>query len=166
MQRLQEHFGERIVITSRNHKADVATFLEKSQMILNEFYTESQKDDVEKEKLQMIETVEKLIESDIKLQPVNNTSYPKSNNICDINSALAYMSESLRILLRTIMSGQEIDLKIAAIGHCITQAARPRVIVTPLAFGLGIQVHNHFGSRWSNDIVPVSYTHLTLPTKA
>ena len=31
------------------------------------------------------------------------------------------------------------------------QAARPRVLLAPLQFGLGVQMHHHFGSRFLID---------------
>lgn len=31
------------------------------------------------------------------------------------------------------------------------QAARPNAILSPLQFGLGVQMHHHFGSKWLND---------------
>ena len=39
-------------------------------------------------------------------------------------------------------------MKIAAIGQAIMQAARPRVLLAPLQFGLGVQMHHHFASRF------------------
>ncbi len=38
--------------------------------------------------------------------------------------------------------------KIASIGQAVMQATRPRVILTPLQLGLGVQLHHHFGSRF------------------
>ena len=37
-------------------------------------------------------------------------------------------------------------MKIASIGQAIMQAARPQVLLAPLQFGLGVQMHHHFGS--------------------
>ena len=42
-------------------------------------------------------------------------------------------------------------MKIAAIGQAIMQAARPRVLLAPLQFGLGVQMHHHFASRFLID---------------
>ena len=37
-------------------------------------------------------------------------------------------------------------MKIASIGQAIMQAARPQVLLAPLQFGLGVQMHHHFRS--------------------
>ncbi len=42
-------------------------------------------------------------------------------------------------------------MKIASIGQAIMQASRPRVLLAPLQFGLGVQMHHHFGSRFLID---------------
>ena len=42
-------------------------------------------------------------------------------------------------------------LKQSSIGHCILQAARPRSVITPTLFGLGVEVDHVFGSKWLNN---------------
>lgn len=42
-------------------------------------------------------------------------------------------------------------LKIAAIGQAMIQAARPRVIISPLQISLGVVLHQHFASRFLID---------------
>ena len=40
------------------------------------------------------------------------------------------------------------DTKRHCIGQCITQATRPRSIMCPLLFGLGVELNKTFGSKW------------------
>ena len=47
-----------------------------------------------------------------------------------------------------LIVGKGAKMKIASIGQAIMQAARPRVLLAPLQFGLGVQMHHHFGSRF------------------
>ena len=42
-------------------------------------------------------------------------------------------------------------MKIASIGQAIMQAARPQILLAPLQFGLGVQIHHHFGLRFLID---------------
>ena len=42
-------------------------------------------------------------------------------------------------------------MKIASISQAILQAARARVLLAPLQFGLGVQMHYYFGSRFLID---------------
>ena len=49
--------------------------------------------------------------------------------------------------------GNDSPLKVAAIGQSIMQAIRPRLIVSPLQLGLGVQMHHAFGSKMLIDIL-------------
>ena len=40
------------------------------------------------------------------------------------------------------------ELKQISIGQSIIQAARPKSIITPVLFGLGIEMDHVFGSKW------------------
>ena len=53
--------------------------------------------------------------------------------------------------MSTILTGKNIDLKLASIGQAIIQGARPRVILAPLQLGLGVQMHHHFSSKFLID---------------
>ena len=45
------------------------------------------------------------------------------------------------------------ETKVAAVGHAIAQAVRPRSIVAPLQIGLAIQAHHVFRSRFLVDVL-------------
>ncbi len=40
------------------------------------------------------------------------------------------------------------EIKQNSIGHSIVQSARPRSVITPTLFGLGVEMYHVFGSRW------------------
>ena len=64
---------------------------------------------------------------------------------------MAFLPESLRVLLQGMIKSKGSKMKIASIGQTIMQAARPRVLLAPLQFGLGVQMHHHFASRFLID---------------
>ena len=146
--RLLEHFGDAIVFSEINGKPNVVTFLSTANKILSNFYSNKKEDNSESEKLRLVETVGNIIKNDVKSIPVPDfREYPGEENM-QKEQALSYLPESLCLLLRSIMTGKDIDLKVASIGQAIMQAARPRVIIAPLQLGLGLQCHHHFGSRF------------------
>ena len=55
------------------------------------------------------------------------------------------------IFLRKIFAGKDNDLKLASVGQAIMQAARLRVLLAPLQFGLAVEMHDQFGSRFLID---------------
>ena len=58
---------------------------------------------------------------------------------------------NLEKLLEGLIIGKGAKMKIASIGQGIMQAARPRVLLAPLQFGLGVQMHHHYASHFLID---------------
>ena len=64
-----------------------------------------------------------------------------------------FLPESLALFLRVLFSTKDSIVKIASIGQAVVQATRPRVLLTPLQLGLGVQLHHQFGSRFLIDML-------------
>jgi len=64
---------------------------------------------------------------------------------------LEFIPEFLRLFLRILFVGKDVELQIASVGQAIVQAARPRVVLAPLQLGLGVQMHHHFASKFLID---------------
>ncbi len=62
-----------------------------------------------------------------------------------------YLPDTLKILLEELFAGKKAGVKVASIGQTIMQATRPRVLLAPLQFGLGVQLYHHFASRFLID---------------
>ena len=149
--KLKEHFGDNIVIAHINGKSDVVTFRNTAATILQDFYNSRQKPDLSTEKIRLVQTASKLIKSDIKLVETENNCYPSYDDFESQDKCIAFLPETLRILLEGLIVGKGAKMKIASIGQEIIQASRPRVLLAPLQFGLGVQMHHHFGSRFLID---------------
>ena len=65
-----------------------------------------------------------------------------------IDAALAYLPDSLLHMLRCLVAGKFKDKKVASFGHAIAQAVHPRLLLSRLQLGLGVQMHHHFSSRF------------------
>lgn len=70
-----------------------------------------------------------------------------------VSANVDFVTKSLQLLLNIIYSGKDCDLRIASIGQAIMQAARPRLLITPLQIGLGVQVHHNFESQFLVDLL-------------
>ena len=148
--KLQEHFGERLVMTSLSTKASVVTLRRTAMSVLHEFHRDFKKmsNNTEDEKIQIIKTAAKLIESDVKSIDSVIDLYPSLDTIKSVDSAVDFVPYTLQVLLITMFAGKNFDTKLAAIGQAIMQAIRPRNMLTPLQLGLGIQMHHHFASKF------------------
>ena len=148
--KLKGHFGDKIIITTVAGKPDV-TFWSTDATILQEFYHNPKQDDSGAEKQRLVETVAKLLVNDIKAMSASTDFYPKSTHMSSVDEAIAFLPKSLQMLLRSLFSGKDIDVKLASLGQAIMQATWPRVLLAPLQLGLGIQMHHHFASRFLID---------------
>lgn len=147
--KIEEHFQDKILIAERGGVPDVVTFSDTASCILNDFFQREKKsknaDDVKND---LIRTAAKILKADMKKSDCNKQTYPQTSDISSTANNLAFLPDSLQLLLRELFVGKELDSKIAAIGQAIMQAVRPRIILAPLQIGLGVQMNHLYGSRF------------------
>ena len=118
--------------------------------ILHSFYLR-QTTDEDAQKKMIIETAAELIKNDIKLQAASRAQYPSQDDIASRETNLDFVPDSLQLLLTTVFSGKDVDMKVASIGQAIMQAARPCILICPLQIGLAVQMHHCFDSKFLID---------------
>ena len=148
--KLLEHFGNQIAVTNTNGKTDVLTLRTAASEILRDFHALKKGNDPEQEKIKVIEAAAKLIQNDIRQLKTQDEHYPSSTSL-SLDELTKFLPTFLNFLLQNIIQGKEKQLKIVAVGEAIVQASRPRSTLAPLQFGLGIQLHHHFSSRFLID---------------
>ena len=149
-ERILEHFGENVIITSKPGMTNIVTFRRTAASILEEFHSQ-QKDytNPEDEKLNVIRTAAKLLRSDIKRIETPDDYYPVVDN--DIDKQVEFLPPILKLLLEETFSGKETYLKVAFIGQAIMQSSRPRALLAPLQIGMEVLMHHNFASRFLVD---------------
>ena len=105
------------------------------------------------ERQRLVKDAAKIIKSDIYKINTSRENYPLSQDISSIKSNINLLPETLKCFLKELCSGKDTDLKLAAIGQAIIQAAKPRILILPLQIGLAIQLHHQFGSRFLIEII-------------
>ena len=105
------------------------------------------------EKLNIITTAAKLIKPDILSLRLASNLYPLSSDIESLEKNLQYIPESLQTLLKIFIREKDPRLKIASIGQTIMQMAKPSLHNAPLQIGLGVQLHQHFSSKFLKDML-------------
>ena len=145
--RLLDYFGEKVIITKMKGKPNIITLRSTASNILQKFYSLRKPEDPELPKLRVIETAATLIQTDIKPVETRKDTYPSAKDILAPEKCLAYLPESLKILLMKTFVGENTQLKQAAVSHAIMQAVRPRPVIAPIQC-LGVQLHLKFGSRF------------------
>ena len=150
-EKILEHFGDKVIITEISGSKNVVTFKQTASDILNDFYRKPKANDSEAEKLRLIEAAGNLIKSDIKSVLQSKDVYPTSLSMSNITDAVGFLPESLQRLLNVMFVGHKKDIRVCSLGQAIMQAVRPRVLITPIQLGLGVQMHSHFQSRFLID---------------
>lgn len=150
-EKLQENFGDEIIITEINGCPNIVTFRSTASSILNAFYRQPKSEDLEAEKMRLIEAASNLIRTDIKSVVQDKAIYPTSLSVSSVEDCTAFIPKSLQLLLNVILVGKDKDLKLCSLGQAIMQAARPRILIAPLQLGLAVQMHHQFSSRFLND---------------
>ena len=95
----------------------------------------------------IIRTAAKLVKEDIKALTKSKENYPRCDEIVK-DECCDYTPKSLKSFLKILIPS---DLKCDSIGQCIVQASRPRQILCPIPFGLGVELDMSFGSKWLID---------------
>ena len=137
-----------VVISEINGKSDVVTFKTTASEILHEFDRQPKEEDLSVKKKRIVETAAKLILNDIKSFPINKEMYPDPNTLSSVMANHECFPDSLRTFMDTLCKGKNSVIKVSSIGQAIMQAVRPKVFISPLQIGLGIQLHHHFTSKY------------------
>ena len=96
-------------------------------------------------KKSVIEVAAKLIKDDIRKLANSSDHYPTDAEISNEEEAKKCIPESLQIFMNCLVPS---TAKQISINHCILQAARPRSIIAPVPFALGVIVDKRTGSKW------------------
>ena len=142
--KLEDHFGQRIVISSSKQMPNVVTFHNTVKSIIQEFYDQPKDADDEQEKERIIKAAAKLIKTEIKNMDVPNNHYPTTDQFSSVQAAVSFVPELLQTFLKDLITAKDIQLKLASLGQALIQAARPRSILAPLQLGLAVQLHHLF----------------------
>ena len=150
--KLQEHFGENILFTEMNGKQNVVTMRTTAKVILQDYYATQQKEtNTHEEKINLVKAAAQIIKQDIKDLGQSKESYPSVDDIESPEASIRFLPDTLRLLLEELFVSTKTQVKVAAIGQAMMQAARPRAMLAPLQFSLGVQLYHHFASRFLID---------------
>ena len=151
--KLQEHFGERIVQTEINGKPNVVTFRTTARVVLQDYYSnqQQQKKNTTEEKIKLVQAAANFIKEDIKAIETSHKVYPFCDDLKSQEASIKYLPDTLRVLLEGLFGGKKAGVKVASIGQAMMQATRPRVLLAPLQFGLGVQLYHHIASQFLID---------------
>ena len=116
-----------------------------AKYIINDKWYTGKKENIEDEAERIVVTAAKIIKAAIREKKYDVNSYPTNEDIESMDQGISWVPQYLHTFLK--MLGLP-ELKQISIGQSIVQAAWPRSIITPVLFGLRIEMDHVFGSKW------------------
>ena len=147
-QKLHEHYEHFIFFAEVEGRGNVLCFKNMANSIINDKWYSERKKDTEKEIERIVIAAAQIIREAIRESNYDLNSYPTTEDIADVDKGKEWIPHHLQTFLKMIMQS---ELKQNSIGHAIVQAARPRSVITPTLFGIGVEMDHVFGSRWLVD---------------
>ena len=144
-QKMQEHYKECIFFAEVDGRGSVVCFRNMARYIINEKWYSYKEDNIEDEDERIVTAAAKIIRAEIRECKYDSEFYPTNEDIANIDRGRQWVPRHLQTLLKIIVVS---ELKQNSIGHCIVQSARPRSVITPTLFGLGVEMDHVFGSKW------------------
>lgn len=142
---LQKRYGDCIWFASICGKRDVICFRDMASRIVNDLWYVEREKDLDKESERIVAAAAKLIKTQIKDLDNNMEHYPLNANISDQSKAKDWVPSLLRLFLGHLISDEG---KQIGIGHSIVQASRPKSVISPVLFGVGVSLDHVLASKW------------------
>lgn len=143
-QKLQEHYKEHIFFANVEGRENIVCFKNMATYIITEKW-QSSRSSIEDEAAWIVSTAAKIIRDEIREKIYDCKSHPGNEDIASISQSSQWILHHLQAFLKLIIIS---EVKQNSIGHAIIQASRPRSVITPIMFGVGIEMDHVFGSKW------------------
>ncbi|XP_065911780.1 uncharacterized protein [Dysidea avara] len=144
-QKLHEHYEDFIFFADVEGRGTVLCFRNMASYIINDKWYSEKKENTEEEAERIVSAAAKIIRAEIREINYDTTSYPTNEDVADVNKGREWIPLHLQTFLKIVIQS---ELKQNSIGHSIVQSARPRSVITPTLFGIGVEMDHVFGSRW------------------
>jgi hypothetical protein len=140
---LLERYGQHIVFAEIKGRKNVICFRNFCNFIISDAWYNNRSVDSDTEHERIVKSSARLIASQIRDLNVDMNSYPSVSDI--LSGGKDIIPPLLKLFLQSLIGSVK---KQTALAQCIIQAAKPRGVLMPLQFGLGVQMEHLFGSKF------------------
>ena len=145
-QKLCDKYKDTLYFADVDGKPNVLCFKNKTSSIINEKWYNDKKSKVEDEAERIVETAAKIILSEIRALETNMGQYPTTDDISNLEQSKSIIPHCLQKFLSVLVKS---PVKQNSIGQCLLYAVRPRSVIPPILFGLGVEMDHVIGSKWA-----------------
>ena len=140
-QKLKDRYKEHILfVTDGGKKPGLIYFRNTADYAIKKLKNEGETREA------VLRAAAKIIKEDIRSMEASGDSYP--SNFSSLENAY-WLPDSLMLVLKYLVPN---DLKRVSLGQCIIQASRPRSIVAPIPFGVGVSVEKKIRIKMVADV--------------
>jgi len=143
-QKLQDYYSDHIFFANVEGRENVVCFRNMAKYIVNEKW-QSSKSSIEDKAEWIVRAAAKIVRDEIREKIYNSKFYPTTEDISSISHSSQWIPQHLQNFLKLLVIS---EVKQNSIGHAIVQASRPRSVVSPVLFGVGVEMDHMFGSKW------------------
>ena len=126
-------------VPANGNKSEAVCFKNFSNFVLENFQRRPQS------KHSIINAAARIIRDDILKIETSMESYPTSEEIKAAEHKNPWIPESLTWLMKHLISS---EIKRTSLIQCLVQSVRPRSVIAPIPFSVGVSVDKSFGSKW------------------
>ena len=126
-------------VKSARCKGELVCFKEMTDYILRQL-----KEQGSETKEEVVKAAAKIIKEVIKEMNFSKDFYPSVNEITFSEEGERWIPESLRMFMKFLVLS---SLKQLSLSQCIVQATRPRTVIAPIPFGVGIDIDKSTGCK-------------------
>jgi hypothetical protein len=119
----------------------VVCWRDMASYIVNDKWYADKKNNVEDDSERIVIAAAKLLKNAIRDEEFSRTYYPTTESIRDRKAAYRWIPSLLRTFLDNLICP---EVKKVALGHSIVQAVRPKTVLSPILFGVGVSVDHSF----------------------
>ena len=141
--KLEEKYGEHIFFSEVAGKRNVICFKNMASCVINEKWYGDRRTEIADESVRVVVAAAKLIKAQIREMVCDMDKYPLNAQFDDAESARKWVPTLLQAFMENVACD---SVKQVALSHCIVQASRPRSVIAPILFGLGVSLDKEFAS--------------------
>jgi len=142
---LQQRYGDSLWFASVLGRKDVVCFRNMATRIVSDKWYGERNKDATKDSERIVEAAAKLLVANIRETEYSNDEYPLLETVRDKAKAKKWVPPLLQKFLQCLIKD---EVKQVALGHSIVQSCRPRSVVAPVLFGVGVSVDHVLGAEW------------------
>ena len=155
-QKFQDKYKDFIFFAEIQGRKNVVCLRNMADFIINEKWYEAKKQVIQDKSERIIACAAKIIKAEIREMTFKTDTYPSNHDIWDTDSGLEWLPPLLKNFMNKITKSK---IQQASIGQCIVRSARPRSVIPPLVFGIGVTLDYIFGSKWLiNELARLGYS--------